>query len=170
MEQVAAHIAHNSLRYYALAHRRQEDYTLNVARMMSFRGDSAVYLMYAATRIRSVLARAGVEAFPAAAGRSSLDVLRDADGWGGALDEAERALAMAVALHADAVAASVEELAPHRLTEHLGRVATAYHAFYARCRVIGSEREAARLALSCAALAVLEHGMHLLGITPVDRM
>lgn len=63
-------------------------------------------------------------------------------------------------------------LEPQRLTVYLGELASVFHSFYQKCRVVTEDKElsAARLGLCLAVRQVLKNGLDLLGVTAPDRM
>jgi len=63
-------------------------------------------------------------------------------------------------------------MAPHLLTVYLKDLATAYHSFYDRHRVVTDDPALtrARLELSRAVQAVLKDGLELLGVSAPDKM
>ncbi|TDC68367.1 hypothetical protein E1193_31225 [Micromonospora sp. KC606] len=126
--------------------------------MLALVGDTAPYLQYAYSRIRSVFRRAGTAARPDA------PVLLT--------EPAERALAIEL-LGFAAVVAEVEwSLEFHRLAGYLHRLATTFSAFYERCPVLRApdELRESRLLLAELTARTLRHGLHLLGIRTVRRM
>ena len=86
----------------------------------------------------------------------------------------ERALALALAGFAPAVAETIERLAPHRLCGYLFELAQAFTAFYDACPVlrddVGAETRASRLALCDVTARTLATGLGLLGIEAPERM
>ncbi len=72
----------------------------------------------------------------------------------------------------EVVAHCAEQLAPHPLTFYAQELATAFHAFYRDCRVVGDDPAltAARLKLVKAAKTVLANTLHLMGVSAPERM
>lgn len=73
----------------------------------------------------------------------------------------------------DVVLRSATDFEPHRIPHYLQEVATLFHAFYDRCRVLDPANMAqtrARLALSRAAQIVLSNGLHFLGVRAPGQM
>ncbi|MBM3216449.1 arginine--tRNA ligase [Candidatus Poribacteria bacterium] len=121
------------------------------------------YLQYAHARIASIFRQAqerGIEA--------------DGDADASLLGEPEElALIKVCASFPDVVADAAEAYEPHRIPHYLNDVATAFHLFYDRCRVLDAAdvpRSRARLALSHAAQTVLANGLGLLGVRAPERM
>lgn len=147
-----------AIKYADLSGDRHKDYVLDWERMLSLDGNTAPYLQYAYSRVRSIFRRAG------AAARPDADV--------SLADPAERALAIELV----GFAAVVEEVAGtlefHRLTAYLHRLAVAFSAFYERCPVLRAEGPLrdSRLVLCELTGRVLRQGLDLLGIRTPERL
>ncbi|MEU8071029.1 MULTISPECIES: arginine--tRNA ligase [unclassified Micromonospora] len=161
-EAEAAEVGHavgiGAIKYADLSGDRHKDYVLDWERMLALEGNTAPYLQYAYSRVRSIFRRAG------AATRPDADV--------SLAEPAERALAMELV----GFAAVVEEVAGtmefHRLTAYLHRLAVAFSAFYERCPVLRADaptRES-RLVLCELTARVLRQGLDLLGIRTPERL
>ncbi|MEV4491371.1 arginine--tRNA ligase [Micromonospora coxensis] len=147
-----------AVKYADLATDRGKDYVLDWERMLSLDGNTAPYLQYAYSRIRSVFRRAGTDARPDAP-----VVLAE---------PAERALAVELLGFAGVVAEVERTLEFHHLAGYLHRLATTFSAFYERCPVLRAPdglRES-RLLLADLTARTLRQGLHLLGIRTVERM
>ncbi len=156
--EVGRAVGVGAIKYADLSGDRQKDYVLDWERMLSLDGNTAPYLQYAYSRVRSILRRAGAAARP--------------DAEVSLAEPAERALAMELvgfAAVVDEVAGSLEF---HRLTAYLHRLAVAFSAFYERCPVLRAEgpiRES-RLMLCELTGRVLRQGLDLLGIRTPERL
>ncbi|MEH0986399.1 arginine--tRNA ligase [Micromonospora sp. CPCC 205556] len=147
-----------AIKYADLATDRGRDYVLDWERMLSLDGNTAPYLQYAYSRIRSVFRRAGTAARPDAA------ILL--------VEPAERALAFELAGFAAVVGQVERTLAFHQLTGYLYRLASTFSAFYERCPVLRASGELrdSRLVLADLTARTLRQGLHLLGIRTPERM
>src|SRR5215469_11318148 len=157
--RIAEAVGIGALKYGDLSVARDSGYVLDFDRLLALTGNTGPYLQYAAARIRSIFARAGLD--PAdAAGPIRLGT------------EAERALALrllGLGRAAHDVAAAAE---PHKLAGFLFEMASAFTTFYEQCPVLTAEGETrqSRLALCALSLRVLVTGLGLLGIPVPDRM
>ncbi|MBB0245577.1 arginine--tRNA ligase [Streptomyces alkaliphilus] len=151
-----------AVKYAELSTSRAKDYVFDVTRMVSFSGQTGVYLQYTHTRIASILRRAGEQA-SAARFDTSLP-----------LERAERELALAVDEFGAVLNSVAETLEPHRLAGWLYTLAKAYTDFYENCPVLRSdvpeEIRTNRLALCRLTGDTLARGLSLLGIAAPDRM
>ncbi|MCI4063232.1 arginine--tRNA ligase [Micromonospora sp. R77] len=156
--EVGRAVGIGAVKYADLSNDRHRDYVLDWERMLSLDGNTAPYLQYAYSRIRSIFRRAGLTSPPAAA--VSLT------------GPAERALAFELVGFAAVVTGVERSLEFHHLTGYLHRLATAFSAFYERCPVLRADEPVrdSRLVLADLTARVLRQGLHLLGIRTPERL
>jgi arginyl-tRNA synthetase len=147
-----------AVRYAELSTSRLKDYAFDVDRMVSSNGNTGVYLQYAHTRIRSILAKSGATAFPVDATLP--------------LHPAERALALELDALGDTLVDVGRELEPHRLCVYLYDLAKAVTSFFEACPVLPAAEPVRgnRIALCQLAARTLHQGLALLGIAAPERM
>jgi len=122
------------------------------------------YIQYAHARVCSILEKAedkGIEL-------KKLDEVR----FDLLASPEEKELMKELALLPDEVKEAAESLEPHRLTTYLIGLATLFHQFYTRHRVISEDEEltCARLLLIKAVKIALKDALNLLGITAPQKM
>ncbi|HVQ94250.1 MAG TPA: arginine--tRNA ligase [Mycobacteriales bacterium] len=158
LEQIAEQAGIAAVKYADLSTSRTKDYVFDVDRMVSFAGNTGVYLQYAHTRIRSIL-------------RKAADLSSEVDP-ALAMHPAERALALQLDAFGDVLAEVGRVLEPHRLCGYLYDLAKAFTDFYEACPVLSADgpTRANRLALCQLAARTLGQGLNLLGIAAPDRM
>ncbi|WP_433536518.1 arginine--tRNA ligase [Micromonospora sp. CA-249363] len=147
-----------AVKYADLSSDRHRDYVLDWERMLSLDGNTAPYLQYAYSRIRSIFRRIGTAA--------PLDTAISL------AEPAERALAFELVGFGRVVGEVAENLEFHHLAGYLYRLAAAFSAFYEQCPVLradGPVRDS-RLVLCDLTARVLGQGLHLLGIRTPERM
>jgi arginyl-tRNA synthetase len=154
--EIARAVGIGAVKYADLSTSRQRDLLFSFDRMLALNGNSAPYLMYAATRAASIVAKAGEES-------RTVTVLED---------PAERALVVKLSAFGDVLREVEVTLEPHRLCNYLYEVAGVYTAFYDACPVLKAEGEvrSSRLALCTLTAESLTTGLGLLGITVPARM
>jgi arginyl-tRNA synthetase len=157
LDAVARAIGIGALKYADLSTSRTSNYVFSFDRMLSLKGNTAPYLQYAHTRMRSILREGGEP--PA----GTAVVLAE---------ESEVELAKRLAALPDAVDRVVGDDAPNHLCAALHDVATAFNTFYERCHVLRAEEpaRASRLALCATAATALRVGLDLLGIETPERL
>ncbi|HEY8526317.1 MAG TPA: arginine--tRNA ligase [Acidimicrobiales bacterium] len=157
--EVARIVGIGAVKYADLSTDRRRDYVFDYDRMLSFDGNTAPYLQYAHTRIRSIFRRAGIEA-PA-----EVDTVVVAE-------PAERALALELLGFGGVIGDVAETLEFHRLAGYLYDLATTFTTFYEQCPVLKATGDVrtSRLALCDLTARTLKLGLGLLGIVAPDRM
>ncbi|MFG2058466.1 arginine--tRNA ligase [Micromonospora sp. NPDC048930] len=156
--EVGRAVGIGAVKYADLSSDRHKDYVLDWERMLSLDGNTAPYLQYAYSRIRSIFRRAGVAARP--------------DAGISLAEPAERALAFELVGFGTVVAEVERSLEFHHLAAYLYRLAAAFSAFYERCPVLRADvpvRES-RLVLCDLTARVLRQGLYLLGIRTPERL
>ncbi len=158
--QIAEAVGVGALKYGDLSVGRDSGYVLDFDRLLALTGNTGPYLQYAAARIRSIFARAGLD--PAAADGNPI-ILGTA---------AERSLALRLLGFGRAVEDVIAAAEPHKLAGFLFETASAFTTFYEQCPVLSADGDTrrSRLALCALTLRVLVTGLGLLGISVPDRM
>ena len=158
LDRIAEAAGIGAVKYADLSSSRTKDYVFDVDRMVSFDGNTGVYLQYAHTRIRSILRKGGDT-------DATVDPALP-------LHPAERALALQLDAFGDALTEVARLLEPHRLCSYLYDVARAFTDFYEACPVLKAEpaTRANRLALCHLTAQTLSQGLGLLGIAAPERM
>ncbi len=139
------------------------DFDLEVAKQKS--NDNPVYyVQYVHARIASILRKAAAEG----SGRA---VWQDAAG-ARLVETEEIQLIKAMERYPDVMRSSAEALAPHRVTYFLMNLASLFHSYYNKHRVLIDDRELAdaRLCLVQAVQTVIRNGLALLGVTAPEKM
>jgi arginyl-tRNA synthetase len=124
--------------------------------MLSFDGNTAVYLMYAIARIRSILDRVQGKNFVA-----------------DALETDEECALVRKLLHFPMVLKqAIADLRPHYLCTYLYELTGEYSTFYGANRVLVTDVAVKnrRLTLCERTLLVLELGLNLLGMVALEKM
>ncbi|MEU6263031.1 arginine--tRNA ligase [Saccharopolyspora shandongensis] len=158
LDEIAEYAGIGAIKYADLSTSRTKDYSFDVDRMVSFTGNTGVYLQYAHTRIRSILRKAEDP-------ETTVDPTVT-------LEPAERALALELDAYADTLADVSTLLEPHRLCSYLYDLARDFTSFYEQCNVLGADEPVRgnRLALCQLTARTLKHGLGLLGIHAPERM
>lgn len=129
--------------------------------MTSFEGDTGPYLQYAHARLCSITRRAGLSEEEILSADLSLLTEKHA------VD-----LIRVISQYPDVVINTLKTLEPTTILTYLFKMTHTLSSSYDHLRIVGSEKELqkARMALYDAARIVLNNGMKLLGLTPVERM
>ena len=157
---IAKSIGVAALRYVDLSSNRTMDYSFSWTKLLAFEGNTAPYLMYAVVRVRSIFRKNGIEPGQGEAGATDPET------------PTEIALARKLLGFTAALDLALEDLRPHHLCTYLHELAAVYGAFYAADSVLVDDPavKARRLMLCARTTSIMECGLRLLGIEPVERM
>ena len=150
-----------SVKYADLSKNRTTDYVFDWDNMLSFEGNTAPYMQYAYTRIRSIFNKADVN--PTALAEAKIQLS----------DEKERALAIKLLQFEEAVQTVGKEGTPHVLCAYLYELAGVFSSFYEHCPILNAEDEnikLSRLKLAYLTEKTLKQGLELLGIKTIEKM
>ena len=153
----------DAARYFLLqrSHDTTIDLDLALAREQSSE-NPVYYCQYAHARIASILRRKGTEpsSFTAPVNETGSVPLHPS----------ERALIKKLLEFPEEIAFAAERRAPHRLTTYVLALAQAFSAFYRDCKVVGTDEEPFRLALSLQVQRVIARCLDLLGVEAPETM
>ena len=159
-DKIAETVGVAALRYADLSQNRTNDYLFSWDKLLAFDGNTAPYLLYAVARMHSIFRK--------------LDISPDADFSAASEIETEQEIALArklVALPA-VFELTLAELRPHYLCTYLYELAGIFSTFYNANKVIVDDEsvKARRLMLCSRTMRVLEAGLRVLGIEPLEKM
>lgn len=150
-----------AIKYADLSKTRTNDYIFDWDSMLSFEGNTAPYLQYAYTRIRSIFRRAEID-FDYSTGDIILTTQQEKD----------------LALKLLQFGTTLEQLAldgyPHILCNYLYELASSFMAFYEHCPIlrqdVAEDTRSSRLAIAQLTARVIAKGLNLLGIEVMEQM
>ncbi len=158
---IARKVGIGAVKYADLSKTRSNDYIFSWDAMLSFEGNTAPYLQYAYTRIRSIFRRAGIDP------NTLTDSLQ-------LQTEQEIALALKLLQFAEAIDQVTRDAFPHVLCSYLYDLASLFMSFYEACPIlkddVAENVRNSRLQLSDATATVLAAGLNLLGIEVMEKM
>ncbi len=157
---VAHQIGIATLKYADLMNQRTTDYSFDLDRFSAFEGRTGPYLLYTAVRAQSILQKAAEQGL--AVGLIGVPT-----------DETERALLLKLAALPETLQQAYAERAPHYLAEYAYTLAALFNRFYHGHHILSETnptQQAAWLALTAYAVAVLVLVLDLLGIATPARM
>jgi arginyl-tRNA synthetase len=157
--EIARVVGIGAVKYADLSKNRSSDYVFDWDQMLSFEGNTAPYLQYAYTRVRSVFRRGDVDE-AALAGPIMLQTAE------------EHALAVALLRLQETVEQVADDAHPHYLCAYLYELASQFSRFYEACPILNAEDalRTSRLLLCRRTADALQFGLDLLGIETVERM
>jgi len=161
IEHVAQVVGMAAVKYADLSQNRTSNYVFSFDKMLSLKGNTAPYLLYAYARIQSIGRKGGIDFEQL---RTSTQV---------SLQEDKEATLAKHLLQVSEVIKEVEqELLPNRLCQYLYELSEKFSQFYDQCPVLKAEESVrlSRLMLCDLTAQTLKLGLSLLGISVLERM
>uniref|UniRef100_A0A8C7K4T4 Arginine--tRNA ligase, cytoplasmic n=1 Tax=Oncorhynchus kisutch TaxID=8019 RepID=A0A8C7K4T4_ONCKI len=163
-------VAFGCIKYADLSHNRINDYVFSFDKMLDDRGNTAAYLLYAFTRIRSIARLANIDEVALRKAAETTDVLLQHD--------KEWKLGKCLIRFPEILQKILDDLLLHTLCDYLYELATTFTEFYDSCYCIEKDRQTGevvkvnmwRMLLCDATAAIMAKGFDILGINPVSRM
>jgi arginyl-tRNA synthetase len=159
--EIARVVGIGAVKYADLLPNRQSDYVFSWDKMLALQGNTAPYLLYAYTRVRSIFRKV----------EGTSNVLHPTSNIQLAAPE-ELALAKHLLNFGQTLETAAEECRPNFLCNYLYELAGKFTSFYENCPVLKSEgatRES-RLVLCDLTSKVLKEGLNALGIETLEQM
>jgi arginyl-tRNA synthetase len=145
IERIARSVGYGAVKYADLKTTRIMDYTFDFDRMLDFKGNTAVYLLYAYARIQSIFRKAGVSPEILTQSLQALSIHRVCFivifllCFVTLLSEV--ALAKQLLTFHDTLDSVVENLMPHTLCENLYNTSSLFSDFFRDCKVVGDPKQ-----------------------------
>jgi arginyl-tRNA synthetase len=158
LDKVAKVIGIGAVKYADLSISRESNYIFNLEKMISFEGNTSLYMQYAYARIQSILRK------------------HDAEITGNIIvgDEVEHRLALMLLKFEDMLTKAAKEATPHTITSYLYDLVTMFMKFYELNPIlrddVSEETKMSRLQLATLTGHVIEKGLSILGIKVVDKI
>ncbi|CAK8533912.1 unnamed protein product [Lathyrus sativus] len=160
IEKTSEAIGYGAVKYADLKINRLTNYTFNFDQMLSDKGNTAVYLLYAHARICSIIRKSGKDMEEVK--KNGFIVLDHED---------ERLLGLHLLQFPEVFEEACSNLLPSVLCDYLYSLAEIFSKkFYSNCQVVGSPEESSRLLLCEATAIVMRKCFYLLGIEPVYKL
>jgi len=159
--EVARKVGVGAIKYADLSKNRNTDYIFDWDTMLSFEGNTAPYLQYAFTRIKSIFRHAALVPDQAT------DEIK-------VVTSHERCLAIRLLQFQETLEHVVKAAEPHLLCTYLFELSGDFMSFYEACPILKEGVEAStknsRLALAALTARTLQKGLDLLGIETMEQM
>lgn len=156
-KKIAQTVAINAIKYNDLSQNRKTDIVFDYAKMLSFEGNSAPYLMYVYSRACSILKKGGKfkpNIKTENLGEHELKLLKVLNQFSGVLIN------------------TLNSSSPNLLCNYLYELAGEFNRYYERVPVLKAEQTQipTKLALILATKQVLHNGFAILGLEPSEKM
>jgi arginyl-tRNA synthetase len=158
LEYIAQVVGIGAVKYADLSIHRDSNYIFDWDKMLSFEGNTSLYLQYAYARIQSILRKYAQEV------TGDIRITNDA----------ERALAMQLLRFEDMLYRAAAESLPHYITTYLYELATQFMKFYETSPILKDDVDEptrqSRLQLAVLTAETIKTGLKLLGIGVLDKL
>ncbi|KAK6624534.1 hypothetical protein RUM44_011393 [Polyplax serrata] len=162
-------IAYGCIKYADLSHNRNHEYVFSFEKMLDDRGNTAVYLLYALTRIKSIARSAGVTSEQLKEASKTTQISLE--------HEKEWNLGKVLLKFPDVLNTITKDLCLHHLCEFVYETACAFTEFYDSCYCIEKNKSdeivkihMGRLLLCEVTAMIVETCFSILGLKPVSKM
>lgn len=159
--EVAAKVGIAAVKYADLSKNRTTDYVFNWDTMLSFEGNTAPYLQYAYTRVKSIFRKSGLQAEQL---QHNIQIV----------EAQEKALAVKLLQYVESINLLITEATPHVLCSYLYELASLFMSFYEACPMlkdgIHEDTKHSRLMLAALTAKTLKSGLAMLGIETMEKM
>ncbi|HKC04711.1 MAG TPA: arginine--tRNA ligase [Patescibacteria group bacterium] len=156
IEEVSEMVGIGAVKYSILRLSRLQDMSFDLNESVSIEGNSGPYLQYTVARTNSVLAKV----------KTKWQDLKVGDN----VNEEELLVLKSLVRFSEIIETAAKNYSPNLLCNYLYDLASKYNGFYNKCKIIGSDNEDFRLALTSGVGQVLKNGLKLLGIGTPERM
>ena len=162
-------VAYGCIKYADLSHDRNKEYVFSFDKMLDDKGNTAVYLLYALTRIRSIARTANLSREELKIAAKTTPISVD--------NEKEWKLAKVLLRFPFNLLKATKDLGLHSLCEYCYEISTAFSEFYDSCYCVEKNKAGeiikvnlGRILLAEATAMILEQCFALLGLKPVEKM
>jgi len=161
IENVAQVVGMAAVKYADLSQNRTSNYVFSFDKMLSLKGNTAPYLLYAYARIQSIGRKGGID-FEQLRTNAQVSLQEDQ----------EITLAKHLLQVSEVIKEVEQELLPNRLCQYLYELSEKFSQFYDQCPVLKAEESVriSRLLLCDLTAKTLKLGLSLLGISVLERM
>jgi arginyl-tRNA synthetase len=175
-------LACNAIKYFELSQTRQSNYVFSFQDMLSIKGNSAMYLIYAYVRMRAIRRMAQQLNIPLPSFENKIDELSSVTTAANVKEDdnnkhgewnftkEERDLIIKLIQFPDVVKAVEETQQPHILSLFLFQLTQLFHSFYESCKILGHSQQTQRLLLCLNTESVLSKGLSLLNVTLLEHI
>jgi len=158
LESLAKIIGIGAVKYADLSINRESNYIFDWDKMLSFEGNTSLYMQYAYARIQSIFRRFDGEI-------QGHIVIKD---------QIEHRLGVMLLRFEEMLYRAAEEAAPNQITSYLYELATLFMRFYEQNPILKEgvceELQMSRLALARLTARTIKEGLDILGIEVVDKI
>ncbi len=160
LKKISYILSIGSIKYADLSKNRTTDYIFDWNKIISFEGNTVLYIQYTYTRIVSLLKNSHTKIQS-----TGINIIIST--------ETEHLLAVHLLKFEEIIFMVARDGMPHILCTYLYKLSVLFSSFYENCRIIGISNTDicnSRLQLSIITSTILKKGLNLLGINTLDRI
>jgi arginyl-tRNA synthetase len=158
VERLAKIIGIGAVKYADLSINRESNYIFNWDKMLSFEGNTSLYMQYAYARIQSIFRKYG--------GKINGEIIIG--------DELEHRLSVMLLRFEEVLERAAVDAAPNQITTYLYELVTLFMRFYEQNPIlkegVDEKTKQSRLALADMTARTIRQGLEILGINVVDKL
>nr|CAH7730322.1 unnamed protein product [Callosobruchus chinensis] len=163
-------VAYGCIKYADLSHNRNHEYVFSFDKMLEDKGNTAVYLLYAYTRIKSIARTANFtpEKIKELSKKESLPLDHEKE-W--------KLGKVLLRFPDELLLKTLNDLYPHHICEYVYEIANTFTEFYESCYCVEKDSSGdivkvnyGRILLTEATAMIMEKCFHILGLKPVEKM
>ncbi|KAF2895360.1 hypothetical protein ILUMI_10814 [Ignelater luminosus] len=169
LRQAQESVAYGCIKYADLSHNRNHEYVFSFDKMLEDKGNTAVYLLYAYTRIRSIARTANYTPEKVMELSKSVSISLE--------HEKEWKLGKVLLRFPDVLSKITKDLCLHHLCEYVYEIATTFTEFYDSCYCIEKDSSGDivkvnddRILLTEVTALIMSKCFDILGLKPVSKM
>ncbi len=177
VDTTARQVGIGAIKYYDLMHSVQSDVVFDWEKMMNLEGNSGPYLQYTVARCNSVMEKSHSFKGQSLNNKDTNVIQKEPDfqgntlkGLQGKLNQREMSLLRDMTRFGEIISLSATLFSPNFLCNYLYNLAQKFNTFYSADRIVGSDNESLRLAITSATGQILKNGLKILGIMTPEKM
>lgn len=159
IEQSAEVMGVDAIKYYDLNQNRVQNYKFSYDKMLSPKGNTAVYLLYAYARINSIIEKSGLDE----AKLKDLSTLKVTDDY-------ELVILAQVAKYSEVIQGVSDELNINRLCGYLYEMSGIISSGYKKYKILGNEHTTSRVQILYLTKLLYSKCFYLLGLKPLNKI
>jgi arginyl-tRNA synthetase len=171
-KQIIRSVAYSSIKYFDMSTRREKDYNFSYDKMLSLKGNTAVYLLYAYVRSGAIIQKAEAN------GVNIDDLIKNHQQLLKVSDINEIKLATELLRFPEIIDRVSNGINFHRLCDYLYSVSTVFSTFFRNCRCIEYNEDKETISsinysriLMCAIFKkVMKESFDILNIEPLEKL
>ncbi|SBT82523.1 arginyl-tRNA synthetase, putative [Plasmodium ovale] len=158
IDQLSEALCVSAIKYFDIKQHRNTDYKFSYDSMLSVKGNTGLYIIYAYSRICSIFRKSNINIDELSKEEMNLSSLYEIN------------LGLHILKFPDVFHFILKNMLIHKLAEYMYDLTTIFTSFYENCKVLNSENEKSRLLLCAVTKSLLRICMELLGMKAIEKL